>query len=153
MSAEVTEDPVLGGKLRLKQPTRGHRFGHDAILLAAACPARAGERVVDLGAGVGAAGLALAQRVHGTKVVLVEINAALAALAAENAQLNGLAARVTSVLLDVAAPAAAFAAAGLGPESVARNPDRRGISGVPVPPRRSPSGSRLQRGCSLRMGR
>ncbi len=120
MSAEVTEDPVLGGKLRLKQPTRGHRFGHDAILLAAACPARAGERVVDLGAGVGAAGLALAQRVHGTKVVLVEINAALAALAAENAQLNGLAARVTSVLLDVAAPAAAFAAAGLGPESVAR---------------------------------
>src|SRR2546425_750403 len=40
MSAEVTEDPVLGGKLRLKQPTRGHRFGHDAILLAAACPAR-----------------------------------------------------------------------------------------------------------------
>jgi tRNA1(Val) A37 N6-methylase TrmN6 len=120
MSAEVTEDAVLGGKLRLKQPTGGHRFGHDAILLAAACPARAGERVVDLGAGVGAAGLALALRVGGTKLVLVEINAALAALAAENAQLNGLAARVSSVVLDVAAPAAAFAAAGLGPESAAR---------------------------------
>src|SRR5258707_14562848 len=56
MPAEVTEDAVLGGKLRLKQPTGGHRFGHDAILLAAACPARAGERVVDLRAGVGAAG-------------------------------------------------------------------------------------------------
>src|SRR5262249_58944603 len=56
MSAEVTEDAVLGGKLRLKQPTGGHRFGHDAILLAAACPARAGERVVDLGAGGGPAG-------------------------------------------------------------------------------------------------
>ena len=120
MSAEVTEDAVLGGKLRLKQPRGGHRFGHDAILLAAACPARAGERVVDLGAGVGAAGLALSRRVDGTKLVLVEINAALAALAAENAQLNGLAARVSSVVLDVAAPAAAFAAAGLGPESAAR---------------------------------
>src|SRR5438876_10739662 len=118
--ASFSEDDFLGGKLRLKQPKRGHRAGHDAVLLAAACPARAGERVVDLGAGVGAAGLALALRVHGTKVVLVEINAALAALAAENAQLNGLAARVTSVVLDVAAPAAAFAAAGLGPESVAR---------------------------------
>ena len=57
------------------QPKRGHRVGHDAILLAAACPARAGERAVDLGAGVGAAGLALAARVAGTTVTLVEIDA------------------------------------------------------------------------------
>jgi len=41
MGAEFTEDAVLGGKLLLKQPRRGHRFGHDALLLAAACPARA----------------------------------------------------------------------------------------------------------------
>ena len=120
MSAEVTEDAVLGGKLRLKQPSGGHRVGHDAILLAAACPARAGERVVDLGAGVGAAGLALARRVDGARVVLVEVDAALAALAAENAQLNGLGARVSAVALDVAAPARTFAAAGLAPESVTR---------------------------------
>jgi tRNA1(Val) A37 N6-methylase TrmN6 len=120
MPAEVTEDAVLGGKLRLKQPSTGHRVGHDAILLAAACPARAGECVVDLGAGVGAAGLALARRVDGVKVVLVEVDAALAALAAENAQRNGLGARVSAVALDVAAPARAFAAAGLAPESVTR---------------------------------
>jgi tRNA1(Val) A37 N6-methylase TrmN6 len=120
MSAEVTEDAVLGGKLRLKQPRSGHRVGHDAILLAAACPARAGERVVDLGAGVGAAGLALARRVEGVKVTLVEVDAFLAGLAAENARLNGLGARVNSIVLDVAAPARAFAAAGLAPESVTR---------------------------------
>src|SRR5215470_2690139 len=120
MPAEVTEDAVLGGKLRLKQPSAGHRVGHDAILLAAACPARAGERVVDLGAGVGAAGLALALRVEGIEVVLVEVDAGLARLAAQNAQLNGLGARVNAAVLDVAAPARAFAAAGLGPESVAR---------------------------------
>ena len=76
---------MLGGRLRLRQPARGHRFGHDAILLAAACPARAGEQVVDLGAGVGAAGLALAARVDGMPVTLVEIDPQLAALAAENA--------------------------------------------------------------------
>src|SRR5262245_56758698 len=120
MSAELTEDAVLGGKLRLKQPRGGHRVGHDAILLAAACPARARERVVDLGAGVGAAGLTLARRVDGTKVVLVEVDAALAGLAAENARINGLGARVSSIVLDVAAPARAFAAAGLGPEQAAR---------------------------------
>ena len=84
----ITEDAVLGGRLRLRQPKRGHRVGHDAILLAAACPARAGDKAVDLGAGVGAAGLALAARVAGTSVTLVEIDPKLAALAAENARLN-----------------------------------------------------------------
>src|SRR5262249_23056387 len=48
------------------------------------------------------------------------VDAGLARLAAQNAQLNGLSARVSSAVLDVAAPARAFAAAGLGPESVAR---------------------------------
>ena len=124
MSAEpsdaLTEDAVLGGVWRLRQPRRGHRVGHDAILLAAACPAQAGEHVVDLGAGVGAAGLALAARALDVAVTLVEIDPDLAALAADNAALNGMAARVRSVVLDAAAPARAFAAAGLAPESVAR---------------------------------
>ena len=111
---------ILGGRLRLRQPKRGHRVGHDAILLAAACPARAGERVVDLGAGVGAAGLALATRVPDTTVTLVEIDPALAALAAANAERNDLAGRVRVAVLDVAASARAFAAAGLAPESIAR---------------------------------
>src|SRR5215831_14784539 len=77
----LTDDAALGGRLRLRQPARGHRFGHDAILLAAATPAAAGEVAIDLGAGVGAAGLALAQRVAGLAVRLVEIDPALAALA------------------------------------------------------------------------
>src|ERR1700729_4060604 len=94
MSAErsdVSEDAVLGGKLVLPQPLRGHRFGHDSILLAAATAAHAGERAVDLGSGVGAAGLALARRVEGLDVTLVEIDPVLAELAAENIARNGLA--------------------------------------------------------------
>src|ERR1700724_2916169 len=106
----VTEDAVLGGALRLRQPRRGHRVGHDAVLLAAACPALPGEHVVDLGAGVGAAGLALAARAREIAVTLVEIDPDLAALATQNAQLNGLAARVKSITLDAVAPARAFAA-------------------------------------------
>jgi tRNA1(Val) A37 N6-methylase TrmN6 len=119
-SAEVTEDAVLGGRLRLAQPRRGHRVGHDAILLAAATPARAGEQIVDLGAGVGAAGLAVAARIPGVTVTLVEIDPALAALAAENARHNGLAERVRVVVLDVAGPARAFASAALPAESATR---------------------------------
>jgi len=114
-TAELTDDAVLGGRLRLRQPSAGHRVGHDAILLAAATGARGGDRAVDLGAGVGAAGLALAQRVNDLTVTLVEIDPALAGIAADNARRNGLDARVRAVALDVTAPADAFAAAGLGP--------------------------------------
>jgi len=110
---DLTDDAALGGRLRLLQPRRGHRFGHDAILLAAATPARQGERAAELGAGVGAAGLALAARVAGVRVSLIEIDAGLAALAAENAARNGFADRVDAIALDVAAGAAAFSRAGL----------------------------------------
>jgi tRNA1(Val) A37 N6-methylase TrmN6 len=112
---EFTEDAFLGGQLRLRQPRSGHRAGHDAMLLAAATPAQSGDRVVDFGAGVGAAGLALARRVTGLRLVLVEIDAALADLARGNASANALSAE--TVVLDVGASAEAFAAAGLAPDS------------------------------------
>src|SRR3954454_14782206 len=112
---QFTEDAVLDGKLRLRQPKSGHRAGHDAMLLAAATPARAGDRVVDLGAGIGAAGLALATRVGGMALVLVEIDPALAALARDNAAANALAADV--IVLDVTSEPAAFASTGLSPDS------------------------------------
>jgi tRNA1(Val) A37 N6-methylase TrmN6 len=117
--AEITEDAVLGGRLVLRQPRRGHRVGHDAILLAAATQARAGEHAVELGAGVGAAGLALARRLPGLTATLVEIDPALAGLARDNAQRNGLGDRVKVVTLDVAASAQVFAESGLAEGSAA----------------------------------
>jgi tRNA1(Val) A37 N6-methylase TrmN6 len=113
----TSEDAFLGGKLTLRQPLRGHRFGHDAVLLAAATAARAGEHAIELGAGVGATGLALARRVEGLAVTLIELDPNLAALARENAARNSLAERVRVVCLDVAAPVAQFADAGLAPDS------------------------------------
>jgi tRNA1(Val) A37 N6-methylase TrmN6 len=109
---ETSTDAVLGGRLRLCQPLSGHRVGHDAILLAAATAGRAGELAVDLGAGVGAAGLALAARVAGLQVTLVEIDAGLAQLAGDNARANGLAERVRALACD-AEDVNALAAAGL----------------------------------------
>jgi tRNA1(Val) A37 N6-methylase TrmN6 len=113
--SELTDDAVLGGRLRLTQKRRGHRVGHDAILLAAATGARPGDRAIDLGAGVGAAGLALAQRVPDLEVTLVEIDPELAAIATENIIRNGLAPRVRAVTLDATAPEDEFAACGIAP--------------------------------------
>jgi tRNA1(Val) A37 N6-methylase TrmN6 len=114
---ETTCDAALGGRLRLTQPKSGHRFGHDAILLAAAVPAEAGDLCIDFGAGVGAAGLALAERVRGVSVVLAEIDPALATLAEANAVANRLDDRVRVLRLDVTGPARDFAAAGLAGDS------------------------------------
>ena len=113
---DLTEDAFLGGQLHLKQLKSGHRAGHDAVLLAAATAARSGDRVADLGAGVGVAGLAVARRVAGINLIVVEIDAALAGLARANADANAIKADV--VVLDVEADAAGFAAAGLGSDSV-----------------------------------
>ena len=123
--AETSEDAVLGGRLVLRQPLKGHRVGHDAILLAAAISARPGQHLVELGAGVGAAGLSVARRIDGVGVTLVEIDPELAALARDNAARNCLGDRVRTVCLDVAARPAAFGAAGLPPgaaDQVLMNP-------------------------------
>lgn len=101
--AEVTDDAILNGRLRLLQPKRGHRFGHDAILLAAAVPAQPGERVAEFGAGVGAASLALLARVPDVDVTLFEIAPALGALAQENIVRNGFSDRARTVVQDVTA--------------------------------------------------
>lgn len=137
---ETTDDAVLGGRLALRQPRRGHRVGHDAILLAAATEALPGEHAIELGAGVGAAGLALAQRIAGLNVTLVEIDPALAALAEDNARRNGLGERVRVAALDVAAPEGEFANAGMRPGSAARvlmnppfnDPARQNVSPDPL---------------------
>ena len=124
-AVKVSEDAVLGGRLILRQPLKGHRVGHDAILLASACSAHRGDRLVDLGSGVGAAGLAVASRVENLAVTLVEIDPKLATLADQNAARNGLSEWVRAVCLDVAARPATFAAAGLAPaaaDQVIMNP-------------------------------
>jgi tRNA1(Val) A37 N6-methylase TrmN6 len=104
LEAGTTLDAVLGGRLKLRQPRRGHRVGHDAILLAAATGGGLGERAVEFGAGVGAAGLAVASRHPGMRLTLVEIDPGLSALARENAELNRFAERVTVLTRDVTRP-------------------------------------------------
>jgi tRNA1(Val) A37 N6-methylase TrmN6 len=114
---DMTEDHVLGGRLKIRQNLSPHRVGHDAILLGAAVGALAGDRAVEFGTGVGAGGLALAARVPGVDVTLLEIDPELSALATENISLNNLADRVTALTLDVTGSAAEFAACGISPGS------------------------------------
>ena len=72
---------------------------HMAVLVAAAVPARAGEHVLDLGSGVGAAMLCLAARVPGLVLTGVERQADYADLARRNAEDAGHEAEIAEACL------------------------------------------------------
>ncbi|MEE8516823.1 MAG: methyltransferase [Alphaproteobacteria bacterium] len=93
-STEFTEDAILGGQVRLRQPRHGYRVAIDTVFLAAAVPAGDGEMVVDVGSGIGAASLCLARRVRGCRISGIEPQTDLVRLAGENVSLNNLTGRV-----------------------------------------------------------
>ncbi|MDV7144592.1 methyltransferase domain-containing protein [Tropicimonas sp. TH_r6] len=85
MSA-LTRDRYLGGTLELWQPVDGYRAGIDPVLLAAACPAKPGQTVLELGCGIGTAALCLAARVPDLSLVGIERQPEIAALARRNVE-------------------------------------------------------------------
>jgi tRNA1(Val) A37 N6-methylase TrmN6 len=109
---DVSEDRILGGRLRLRQALGGYRAGLDAALLAAACDASEGHSVIEPGSGAGAALLAAAVRRPGARFVGVERDVAVLELARANIELNGLGDRVEARGGDVGEP---FSRLGLAP--------------------------------------
>ncbi|MBW1989322.1 MAG: methyltransferase [Deltaproteobacteria bacterium] len=100
---DLTEDAMLGGRIKVLQPRRGYRFSIDAVALARFIPAREGQVLVDLGTGCGVIPLAVAALVPGLSAVGVEIQEELAAVAAENVRLNAMEDRVSIVHGDFSA--------------------------------------------------
>jgi tRNA1(Val) A37 N6-methylase TrmN6 len=136
----ITEDTLLDGRLRLRQPARGHRAGTDALLLAAFAPA--GGTIADFGSGVGTVGLALALRDRAVRVTLIEKQPALAALARDNIALNGLSGRVILSEADLLADGRGWRPDGLVEQSldgVVTNPPFDPPTG-----RRSPDGGKAE---------
>lgn len=101
----TTLDRFHDGRVLIEQPAKGrHRAGLDAVLLAAVVPSDATGRLVDLGAGVGTAGLLAAARAPGLAVVLAERDDEAVSLARANASRAENAAfgpRVTVSAVDV----------------------------------------------------
>lgn len=98
---DTTEDALLGGHLVLQQPKDGYRAAIDPVFLAAAVSAKPGERILDLGSGVGTAALCLLRRVPDITVTGLEIQEDLVALSRQNAAGNGLTSRFEALQGDV----------------------------------------------------
>ena len=104
MNDDVFTDRLLGGRLTLRQSRRGHRAGTDAVLLAASVRPEPGDRLVDVGAGVGTVGLALGLRRPDLTGFLLEADPETAALARDNCRLNALEERLAVVEADLFDP-------------------------------------------------
>ena len=100
---ETSEDRFLDGRLTIRQFLRGFRGGLDAVMLAAALPAKPGDAVLELGSGAGTASLCLAARVPGVNVTGAEIDSSLVTLSNRNATANALGDRVVFVTVDALA--------------------------------------------------
>jgi len=98
---ETTEDALLGGRIRIRQPKRGYRVNADTLLLAAAVEAPAGARLMEAGCGVGAALLAVAVRNGNVTLCGVERDRNIAAIARENVATSGMSARIEIATGDV----------------------------------------------------
>jgi tRNA1(Val) A37 N6-methylase TrmN6 len=111
---ETTEDALLDGRIRIRQPARGYRVNVDTLLLAASLPEAgvrgAGARVAEPGCGVGAAMLAAACHKNFGEIefVGIERDPLYAALARENVELNGQSHRVHIIEADALDPNADF---------------------------------------------
>jgi tRNA1(Val) A37 N6-methylase TrmN6 len=99
-----TEDRLLGGRVRLRQPANGYRVAIDPVFLAAAVPAEPQQSVLDVGCGAGAAMLCLAARVPHSRVVGLEMQRELVRLAGDNVILNGLETRISVMIGDLLHP-------------------------------------------------
>ena len=97
----ATEDALLGGRVRLRQPAQGYRAAIDPVLLAASIPDGFRGRIADFGCGVGAASLCAAIRLPEASVVGIERDPLLADLARQNVAANALTARVSIITADI----------------------------------------------------
>lgn len=98
---DITEDEILGGRLRIRQYKQGYRVAIDPIFLAACLSVQKGDRVLDMGCGVGAASLCLAARVPGLQIVGIEKEKLFVDLAWENVLLNAMGSQVKIQLGDI----------------------------------------------------
>lgn len=105
---EITEDTLLGGRVRLLQPKTGYRTAIDGVFLAAAVDNKESDVVIDIGAGVGTVSLCLQACRPAAKIIGLELHPGLVNLANQNARINGWHPAINFIKGDVKIPPAFF---------------------------------------------
>lgn len=98
---EYTCDEFFNGNIKVLQPSKGYRFSIDSVILAGLSQPQKGATVLDLGTGCGIIPLLLAHRFPSLRLIGVELQPCLAALAKENIQRNGMQDRMSILCRDM----------------------------------------------------
>ncbi len=88
--AEITEDFILHGKIRLLQPKNGYRAAQDPIVLARQVELRSGQSILDVGCGVGTISLILKHFNESQNITCIDIDPEMVELCTKNSQINKL---------------------------------------------------------------
>lgn len=99
---QISNDSLIDGRVKLLQPLKGYRAGSDAVLLAAAVAVTDGQRILDVGSGVGAVSLCLAYWHSQINIIGLEIQRNLVELARRNMELNDVSDRIEMLRGDIA---------------------------------------------------
>ena len=100
-NAVYHETRLLDGRVVCLQTKNGYRTAIDPVFLAAAIDANAGDRVLDVGSGTGAASLCLAARVQGVEITGIEIQSEYAEMARKSAVLTGVEKQINFITADL----------------------------------------------------
>lgn len=90
MNEEFTEDKILNGKIRILQPRDGYRVALDPIIFASYIKTKFGNKILDVGCGVGTVSLILKYKNPLVKVTAIDINEKMCSFCKENAKRNSI---------------------------------------------------------------
>lgn len=104
----LSVDTILDGSVKITQPTTGYRVAIDPILLAAAVPLQNNAKILDVGCGIGTAGLCVLARAQKNNIAIggltgVDSQKLLVELAEENKALNKFNVPIQFIHADIAA--------------------------------------------------
>lgn len=85
----LSSGTLMAGKIVYSQFQTGNRTGLEPVLMAAAVPARPGQRIAEIGCGAGAGLLCLAHRIPELNLWGIELDSASLRLAEQNMHANG----------------------------------------------------------------
>lgn len=128
-------DDLQRNGYRIIQKTDGFCFGMDAVLLSGFARVREGERAIDLGTGTGIIPILLEAKTDGEHFIGLEIQEAVADMAARSVKLNGISNRVEIVQGDIKEASRLFGKASF--DVVTSNPpymnDQHGLKNPDLP--------------------
>jgi tRNA1Val (adenine37-N6)-methyltransferase len=143
-----TIDSLFGGEIKVIQEKDGYRFSIDALLLGGFTWLRKGERVIDLGTGVGIIPLILGKKgVGAQEIVGVEIQQKLSELARRNVHINGFNGLITIYHGDIRTLKSNFSASSF--DVAVTNPPYYRVAGGRINPHNQKAIARHEVKCTI----